>query len=196
MGEAVMNEHELLESYRPWLRSAARRLVRIQQQRHIEDVAQEGWVAIWREAQRLQGLSAQVDRAWLRRVAINRMKDVLKATSASIRDEGRLLLLDDLTQIWEGAQLLGDVELAYHHGEIARALASLTVEQRRYVELRFYRGWQKAELNAFFRRDANSIWRVARPLLAKELAHLAPPSFQPKVDGRSLRYRKTAALTG
>lgn len=145
-----------------------------------EDLAQEGWIAIWREIQR----SGCTDEPWLVTVAINRMRDVLKANLASIRDERRQLLVDDIASVWEGATLLHGIELAYHHGEIARALANLSVEQRRYIELRFYRGWQKAKLNAFFGRDANSIWRLARPRLAKELAHLAPMGYRPKVDGR------------
>lgn len=69
------------------------------------------------------------------------------------------------------------VIMAYHHGEIAQALDSLTPRQREYVELRFWRGMEHPELEAHFGYNPGSLWSAkkggARVRLAKELAHLA-----------------------
>lgn len=188
-----LTEDELLASFRPWLRATANRMtLDSQRSRMAEDVAAEGWIAIWRELQRLGG---KADDAWLKRCAINKMIDVLKATGRARRDERRTVYVDDLTALWEATETIQDLDWAYHRGQLAQALEGLTERQRRYIELRFLHGWSSGELNDHFAM-ANSadLWRSARPKLAAALAHLAPQGWQPKVDGRSKAARQAKAL--
>lgn len=183
INDVHMNEQELLLAYRPWLRAVSRAMLSEAMRRHAEDVAAEGWIAIWRELYRV---GWKADEPWLKTVARNRMRDVVKAMLASNRDERQTLYADDLTELWEGEETLGAVELAYHRGQIAQALDQLTPKQREYVYLRFFCGWQKTELNEHFAMaSANNLWKYARPKLALALAHLAPEGWQPKIDGRT-----------
>lgn len=72
----------------------------------------------------------------------------------------------------EGPGHLDGIEVAYHAGEIVRALDVLTPAQRRYVVARFWGGKNKAELTYLFGYDPASLWRDAKPRLQTRLAYL------------------------
>ncbi len=163
-----MNERELLLSYRPWLRAIATRM----QPLRAEEIAQEGWIAIWRAVQSHDAEFAPQD-FWLKKNALDRMRSVLRDYQAQLRDWRQQVLVGDLTAIWEGEEALLEMDLAYHHGEIAQALHSLTPREREYVFLRFWHGYRKPEMIAHFGYEPNGLWRTARPKLAEALAHLA-----------------------
>lgn len=85
--------------------------------------------------------------------------------------------LDELAEL-SPARLPGvleDVSLAYHHGEIHRAVASLAPPYRRYVWLRFWGGYTDREIAHREGRDVSSMWRAQRGIrdqLRGQLAHL------------------------
>lgn len=163
-----MNETELLESYRPWLRATAGAMLSRDEQRHVEDLAQEAWVALWRELR----ASGRRDPAWLKTVARNRMRNVIRDSHAARRDERRTAYVADVAAVWEGVVAVQGLELAYHHGQIGAALDVLTTQQREYVVARFWGGLTHTELTELFGYQPQSIWTRARPKLAVALAHL------------------------
>lgn len=72
----------------------------------------------------------------------------------------------------EGPGHLDGIEVAYHAGEIVRALDVLTPAQRKYVIARFWGGQTKAELRDLFGYDPSSLWRTAKPRLQDRLSYL------------------------
>jgi DNA-directed RNA polymerase specialized sigma24 family protein len=81
-----------------------------------------------------------------------------------------------LTEVIEAADLVDDVAVAYHHGEIMSALNALTFTQRSYVFARFWLGKTNPEIAAERGLSTSEIerqWRVnIRPALVEELPHL------------------------
>lgn len=74
------------------------------------------------------------------------------------------------------ADLIDSIQLAYHRGEILRALDALTPAQKRYVVLRFWCGYVTSELTTVFGYEPGALWTSkrngAREKLRCELAHL------------------------
>lgn len=71
------------------------------------------------------------------------------------------------------ANLLEYVVQAYMNGQIFRALDVLTTNERKYVILRFWEGYERAELKEAFGYDPVAVWRTAkarlRPVLEEVL---------------------------
>lgn len=173
-----VNEHEqreLLVHYRPWLRTVAAGMTTPDR---VDDLAQEGWIAIWRACPRWPGNGGEHGfHVWCKTAARNRMFNVIRDEKAGKRDRRAQLLLDDLTRIVDPPTTQVAAELAYHAREIAEALDSLTERQREYVVLRFWNEWTRTELDEHFRtRNSGAMWRNSRPKLAARLAHLAVTS--------------------
>jgi DNA-directed RNA polymerase specialized sigma24 family protein len=74
------------------------------------------------------------------------------------------------------ADLVDQIILAYHRGEILRALDTLSPAQKRYVVLRFWCGYVGNELHSVFGYEAGSLWTSkkngARLKLREQLVHL------------------------
>jgi DNA-directed RNA polymerase specialized sigma24 family protein len=89
----------------------------------------------------------------------------------SISDE--TLRLDEVVS---SSQLLDEVALAYHHGEIAEAISALTFTQRVHVFSRFWMGMSNAEIAAAqgcSKQTVERQWRTEiRPHLVSQLGHL------------------------
>lgn len=174
-----MDERELLEHYRPWLFMAARNMLPERYQRHVEDLAQEGWIALWRA--RPDRYDAPVDYL-LKQAAVRRMwvvLDTFKREGGNAKGRGVPPAVDvqhsDFSEPDLWPELLMDpeqVELAYHHGEIATALSELGAREREYVVLRFWGDLASRELTGHFGYNPSSLWRNARSKLADRLAHL------------------------
>jgi len=175
-----VNEAELLLGYRPWLRAVASRLTGPDK---AEDLAQEGWIAMWRAVGKHDPELAPLD-YWLKNAAQSRMFSVLRNYAAkkntSVIAAGHPVSnsTDSVTErdeLWDALSVdLPAVELAYHHGEIAAALTALSPKEREYVELRFWHGFQKRELIAHFGYEPRGLHRTATKKLAVALKHLAP----------------------
>ncbi len=172
-------QREILKQWRPWLRAVARNFCARVPGKVEEDLAQIGWIAIWRQLHKDNGSSDPL----LKTAAIRDMQDVIRKNHAQRRDVRRSVpgglpyaeASGLLPNIWTQLQCdLGEVELAYHHGEIADALDCLTPRQRQYVVLKFWYGYGHAEMVEHFGyRPDGQLWSKSRELLARELAHLA-----------------------
>lgn len=161
----------------------------------IEDVRQEGRITLWESLR--AGLTAReaVGRAF------NRMKSVAWQdrlwTGQEKRDahtvgpgSGRHRTastgadsIDAMVEsgVWDSyaasiSGALGDVEMAYHHGEIMQALNALSIEHREYMYWKFWRGWTDSEISRFTgisTSGVNNRWvRTIRPALLTSLDHL------------------------
>lgn len=176
---------DVLPSYRRWLHREAYRVAGPDDDRHHDDLVQEGYVAMWRAAQRYDPARGALP-AFLTRAASQRMRHVAARgyRTWTGREPNRghpagnpeVLGVDELDVVADvrAVDALADVEWAYHAGDLAAALDGLTERQRRYVLLRFWHGWTPTELDAEFNGNHRYYWRRIKPYLARELRHLAP----------------------
>lgn len=81
-----------------------------------------------------------------------------------------------LEVVFPGVDALAGVEMAYHHGEISRAVNALEPEHREYVVRRFWEGWTDSEIarhTGVSTSGINNRWsRRIRPTLVEHLGHL------------------------
>jgi DNA-directed RNA polymerase specialized sigma24 family protein len=167
-----VNETELLQSFRPWLRTVAAGFPETQPSR-VEELAQEGWIAVWRAISKNK--DSRPLEPFLKQCAINRMRDVFSQWTAASRNI-YVTHSVDMTPAndWLREALrtdLGDIEEAYHHGEIMRAIDRLPRIQRQYVIRKFWYCWGPTALDLYF-TNHRKVWREAKTTLSKELTHL------------------------
>lgn len=160
-------ERDLLEWYKPWLRTVAARMCRSKPSR-VDDLVQEGWIAIWRATKTWDSRSP-LD-WWLKRKAVGVMLD--KIRNEESKKNTLFNYVPDINDVVTVAFVLDNVELAYHHGEIMRALNTLTPRQREYVVMRFWGGQGYPDLCEHFGYPPQALWTASRKKLADELAHL------------------------
>lgn len=201
-------EEEFILGAEGWLRRVATSLVGPTDHR-LHDVMQEGRIRLWRTWKDLAGdpqrIPAAYNRARLRMTEIAmKTRTVLPvgALSTQRRYEPKVVasLSDPLPEALEdllaAVDSLDGIEIAYHHGEIQRAISHLTPAQQRYVYARFWCGMDPADgmhmnpgmrearaNNRFLRRDEHWTGRSASPTtraltgakqrLAEDLSHLA-----------------------
>lgn len=182
--DSCREQEDLLAAYRRWLLRKAWEFTRDPER--ARDLAQEGWIAMWRAAQTdpPAGVSRQT---YLMNTARYRMqKCITKQTWLGMptrRTTGyggtarRVWARDvevahggiaDLGDLDEKGTSYEDIEYAYHHGEIMTALAGLTPLQRQKVFRTF---WLDE------RMPTGGWWYGSggvRERLATQLAHLRP----------------------
>jgi RNA polymerase sigma-70 factor (ECF subfamily) len=131
---------QIVEEYHGLLWRTARILLR--NPTLTEDVLQEAWIDVWRGLPHLQ--KRQTLRSWLLTVVTNRCRMSLRRSapaSVSLEDEPEVLLLpsqleDTLEQI-----LRQETSTDLH-----AALAGLSSEQRRVLELRYFADLELSEI--------------------------------------------------
>jgi len=195
----MLDDHDrILASYNRWLHSVAGYFHRTHFHSDHEDLVQEGRIAMWKALATYDPSKGALP-SWLTTAAKMRMKDCLRREGwtgtparyghgGKVPDEGVTVmsLMDDdaaLTNMLEAADLLSAVEVAYHRGEILKAVSRLSSNQRRYVVCRFWLGYDPAwrgtgisfaETIGVKRPDM--LWsqkeRGARDRLRHELLHL------------------------
>lgn len=164
-----MADDEVLAEYTHWLYATAGRLLGSFADPDLDDLVQEGYIAMWR-ALRSYDESQGALPAWLTAKAEWRMRTVASRRQPRAEDE--------LDESLAGASLLESVDIAYHHGEIADAISGLAPAQRRYVIARFWYGLSGQEMRdlGVFRYDPSSLWtrprNGARWKLARQLSHM------------------------
>jgi DNA-directed RNA polymerase specialized sigma24 family protein len=159
----------ILDNYRVWLQRKAADLI---SDRDLQqDLAQEGWVAMWQALQTYDESRGALP-AWLTMKALGRMRYCARDKAwlgRPGRHQGGHNKVVDVTEypvaaeapLWdtlEAADLVDSTILAYHRGEIMTAIAALTVKQREYVYLRFWRGYRQTELTEFFGYNPLGLW--------------------------------------
>lgn len=176
MPNAQTDLDELLKSYRGWLVTVARKLVKDEHSVSWEDLAQEGHIAMWRAYKDWDGRGT-VD-GWMKFKGYRAMLTTLRPRKMSER------AADGESPVWDGfnhSDNLEAVETGYHNGEILAAINELTPKQREYVYRRFYLGETYSEMQAAMHTpNPGSMWFAkpygAKTRLAKALAHLADAS--------------------
>lgn len=187
-----MEESELLRQYRPKLRRMAARMT-LQFPDRTEDLAQEGWIALWQATRTYNEREGVTLDYWLTRNAHDRMRVMIRHWTAQCRDARKTELAGDPWEkieaysaehtseftgkasdvIWvEMLTDLGGIETAYHYGEIAHAMAELTDRQREYIYFRYCRGYDAQALTEHFGYPPKTIGQQVRKNLAKSLSHL------------------------
>lgn len=155
-----------LETYRGWLRSVAATMT---SPYLVEDLAQEGWIAMWRALQTFDPAKGALP-AWLTRKALWRMRTCIADQAwlgrparhlgrGAIRDTTEYPSSDD--PVWErlaADDAMDGVLWAYHRGEVLAAVAQLSPAQRRYVYLRFWRGLRDCDMVQEFGYDPHALW--------------------------------------
>jgi RNA polymerase sigma factor (sigma-70 family) len=195
-------DHEVIARFEKWAHSVAGNLTNPYRPLY-DDVVQEALVEAWRILA-VKGGKAAVSATYLTMNMRRRMRDVangrpmyggdrrpgprteppatvsLDALAAGRdRDEDVDLteLRDGYAHLLHAADLVESVQLAYHDGDIGRALAELSPADRRYVTLRFWQGMSDVEIAALLGADKRNVgqsWhRRIKPRLREQLAHLA-----------------------
>lgn len=173
----MRDEQDLLLAYRPWLRKVAAGMTL---PTLAEDLAQEGWIAMWRAMQSYDG-SSPLD-WWLKRKAEDKMRTVVRDWTAQKRNLHRTYPAGDPMEdsyreggasIWDELIVeLGSIELAYHRGQVLAAINRLAPREREYVTLRFWGGLNYPELTEHFGYPPQGLWRTSQAKLRESLAHL------------------------
>jgi RNA polymerase sigma factor (sigma-70 family) len=187
----------VLPNYRGWLYRVAAGFERPDL---VDDLVQEAYVAMWRSLPKYDPKLGHLP-SYLTTVARNRMIDVLRRGTWTGKPENRgsrpveevahIDEFDNPDVLLGAVDSLDGVEIAYHDGEIAAALDTLTPSQRKYVVARFWLGLDPASREPAMRAlcalvpeiqgdRGRALWRGsskqrgARERLAEALAHLAP----------------------
>lgn len=189
----VGDRNQLLQGYRGWLYTVANHLGG-----DVDDLVQEGYIAMWRALGTYDPAKGALP-TWLTGAARMRMNDVARghgrptghvgivASPGSRRDSrdarpaatgtahldalapGALAEVENRVAVW----LEDGLALAYHRGQIARALSALTEEQKTYVVLRFWHQMSETEIKPHVQGNVVHLWRGARQTLRDHLQHLA-----------------------
>lgn len=154
-----------------------------------EDLAQEGWVAMWRAAKAYDPERGSLI-GLLKQAARRRMVDVLRQERYYVKagrngsgleipvptkDDGDSES-DAAVTLWDELAISDNIDAlitAYHEGEIWQAVNELPERQRQYVLIRFYQGYTHTETMALMQSNAQGIWSKARVRLKERLEHLA-----------------------
>lgn len=165
----VVDHSRLLVALRPWAQRVAANLLGHGANRHdIDDLAQEGYLALVKALVDFDGDPAEV---WCKVVLRNGMGKRLQYERYALRDQRRLDLVGDALDVEAlsaSAELAG-VQEAYHDGRVAAAVDALPPSYRTYVIKRFWQGYPTTELQ---RTMSPSTWTRVKPRLARELRDL------------------------
>lgn len=183
---------QLVPDYRAWLRKVASGMLGVGHEA-VDDLVQEGHIAMWRAVGSFDPDASPAD-YWLKRSATQRMLTVVSRHGAWTGRPGRydgghggnqpeqpVMSVDGLSSKLGvpfdvedilAAHAVDEAVWAYHEGDIAHALASLTDRERRYVLARFWQGMTGPETDALFSVHSANIWKTAKPKLRESLAHL------------------------
>lgn len=189
-----MDKNLVLADYRKWLLAVANRLVATSKggrgedyEGRVQDLAQEGYIAMWRALDSFDPERGAMA-SWLVKAAELRMNDVVRRGSVFGRPEQRgTVRIEDRAEINGletvdqdelerriGVWLNEGIALAYHRGQVQRAIGRLTRDEQRYVVMRFWEGKSNPEIDPHVQGNVSWLWKTARGKLREELRHLAP----------------------
>lgn len=172
---------ELIASKQYLARSMARSATASNKQ-HEDDAVQEALIAVWQMHQQNPHLTNEYTNGIMRRRVISVARgDKLTGQESRQGHASRTATLvpldtdDGYINLLTAADLLHNVELAYHRGEIQAALLRLSDRERTYVVLRFWHGYTPAEIMAHTdlkRATMDVYWARAKTKLRAALPHL------------------------
>ena len=143
-----------------------------------EDVAAEAFLRGWRNRHRLRAVEEA--RAWLLSITHNCAISQLRLDRREIVDSERVRAQATLTTDDPGPAVDAPARTALH-----RAVARLSPDQRRVLELRFFDGWPPARIATLLGRDARAVRSLQYCALQRRRAQLQPPD--PGGGGEPLR---------
>lgn len=165
---------EMIKPYRGWLLAAAGRMTAGDE---VEDLAQEGWIAMWKAYRSWVQTKGPLD-WWLKYNAINKMKTAIsRDRGLSVRGRSgpgvaaasiRINTFDNLDETNHPASLDDNLEDAYHKGEINRAIQTLSPKEREFVVKKYYQDATYKDLSRYSFRLKTS----ATTKLRNQLQHL------------------------
>ncbi len=135
-----------------------------------EDVVQDAFLTLWRNAQRYQPQRASL-RTWLCTIVRNRAIDQLRGTAGRRRTDQSL---DDIASLYDPADVVADVIRHDEAQSITAALAALPPAQRETIELAYYGGYTQPEIAALMARPLGTVKSRTRLALRALAASLAP----------------------
>lgn len=132
----------------------------------LEDLAQEGWLAMWQALEKAKRDGREINEAYLKQAARWRILTLLKGRFPDIPVEP--------AELPDSVIFQPDRDLESHREEILAAVRDLPEKQQEYVYLRFWLGKStKTEMAGY----ATSLWynpkTGAKASLRGKLAHLA-----------------------
>lgn len=135
----------------------------------LEDLAQEGFVAMWVAQSKAEQAGRTINEGYLKQAARWAILNVLHRRHPALPLDPSELPEDQAPPV--------DVDIAAHRREILAAVDELPQRQREYVYLRFWAGLStKTELNPSTGFSTGLWYRPrtgARDVLRRKLAHLA-----------------------
>ena len=135
-----------------------------------EDVVQEAFLALWRNADRFDASRGSM-RRWLCTIVRNRAMDRLRGTSGRQRNDQSL---DALTSMCSSSDVVSDVIQRDEARSVVAALAALPAAQREAIELAYYGGYSQTEIAAMTARPLGTIKGRTRLAMRSLAAALAP----------------------
>lgn len=133
-----------------------------------EDLAQEGWLAMWVALEKAKAAGRTINEAYLKQAARWAILNLLKQRYPDIPLEP--------SEIPDAVSFQPDRDFSRHREEVRAAVAELPERQREYVYLRF---WEGRSTKVMQNEDGYStgLWfkpsTGAKAVLASKLAHLA-----------------------
>lgn len=167
---------EVLTSFKGIVLHMANKLTSDQTSIPVQDLAQEGWLGMWKAAKNWDG-TGTLD-GWMKQ---NAYWSMLTKVSRRKQEETQVDFMDDHEPLTVSPQLTvaDDIEsvlTAYHSGEVQAALEVLTPTQREFVIRKFWMGQNTAELKVALKTtNPYSLWNGtygAKARLTRKLAHL------------------------
>ena len=143
----------------------------VQDRGTAEEVVQDAFLAIWRNADRYDPRRGSM-RTWLCRIVRNRALDRLRGTSGRQRGQQSL---EQLTSLATSEDVVSDVLRREETRCVAAALAALPTGQRDAIELAYYAGHSQSEIASMTATPLGTVkgrTRAAMRALAASLASL------------------------
>lgn len=147
-----------------------------------QDAVQEARVAVWLTlAKHPQATRSYLDQAASWRIISHLRGEAQTGESRTLHGPHKQpepsFTTEDVATELAAPDALEAANLAYHQGEIMRAIAELPQVHREYVVLRFWGDLSRDEIGRALRRNPGNLattWKhQIQPQLAKSLAHLA-----------------------
>lgn len=189
--EEELDEESILENYHKWLHKVANAYLSPTHDLH-DDLVQEGRIAMWKALQTWDPTKGSMP-SWLTGAAHLRMRDFSyrhgqPTGHEAVRGKREVepdfsvdyMLDHGMEDLLGLSEALEGVEVAYHYGEIRKALEALPEAQQRYVFARFWAGLDPLSRSPEIRLLVAQVpeladrrlWFNARGTLKDSLAHL------------------------
>ncbi len=137
-----------------------------------EDVVQESFLAVWRNADRFDARRGSMQ-SWLCRVVRNRALDRLRGTAGrQRRDES----LDAVRTLAGADDVVSEVVRHEEVREVGAALAALSPRQREAIELAYYGGYTQTEIADLTATPLGTVKSRTRSAMRALATALAPVS--------------------